>query len=261
MAVDSTAAYGPTRSLLSTAITDSTAAGRALLTAATAAAQRTALGITDIGDLRNYAIGRAIALLGVASPNVALDEPFLDRPGVAHATFNSVAGTIADVETKQGGWKSVTTAAGDGSSASIGTSEADAFISNVATKKWYMLWKFAVPTTVGATTRIEIGMIDTGLSADQPTFGVQGATSTTKFRFTDRTAGVNSTVAIDTAEHVAEMWCVGDSVIHGSIDSETPVTYTTAKSAAQTPYAQILNGTSGSGAQGVQFGYATIITE
>lgn len=238
-----------------------TAAGLAVLGAASAAAQRTALGVVDIGDLRNYAIGQAITLLGITNPTVVIDEPFLNKPGVAHSVFNSTGGTIADVTTKNGGWKSITTAAGAGSSAAIQQSELSAFISNVGTQKWYMCWKFATPTTPDATTRIEIGMIDTGQSADQPTFGVQGASSTTKYRFTDRTAGVNSTVNIDTAEHIGEMWCVGDGVIHGRIDSETPVTYSTAKTAAQTPYAQILNGASGGGAQGLQVGHALYITQ
>jgi hypothetical protein len=211
-------------------------------------------------DLRAYAINRASTLLSVANPVVALEESFAAKPGQTSSYFTTAEGTVADVTTKNGGWKSLSTAGSGGTSAAFYNGQNGGMVSNVGTQKWYMLYKFAVSTAVDAVTRVAIGFIDVGQSADQPTFGVRGASSTTKFRFTDQTAGVNSTIDIDTAVHTAEMWCTGTGVIYGSIDGETPVSYTTAKTAACQAYAQVLEGATAA-VRTAQFGHCIYITD
>lgn len=214
-------------------------------------------------DLRAYALSRARSLLTLSNPVVVLDEPFVSKPGAAPSFWSTAVGTVANDATRPGGWKSVVTPAGAGQSAAIQNSVSGigaGWIDNIGTKKWYMLWLFALAALPDTTTRIEIGNIDTGFGSDQPTFGVQGATSTALFRFTDRTAGVNSAVAVDLLPHIGEFFGFGTGSIGGSIDAEPTKLFTTAKTAACTPYYQALNGATGA-VQGVSFGHAIYISE
>jgi hypothetical protein len=213
----------------------------------------------DTASLREYAIARARAFLGLANP-VIWDEPFLNRPGIANSFFNAVSGTASDVTTLDGGWKRIACAAGAGSSGYIVNGQFSAVVANVGTQKWYQLWVFRIPQAIDAESRHQIGFIDTAFSADEPCLGVQGSSSTTKFRFFDVTAGVDSSVSIDTAVHIGEHGGNGAGTIFGAIDGEATKSYVTAKTAALTPFVQNLNGATG-GVQATDLGQCFVITD
>ncbi len=210
-------------------------------------------------SLRAYAVGRATAFLGLSNP-VIWDEPFLARPGVANSFFSTASGTASDVTSLNGGWKRIACAAGAGSAAYIVNAQFGAIVANVGTQKFYCLWQFRIPQAIDAASVHQIGFIDTGFSADQPCFGVQGSASTTKFRFFDGATGVTSSVNIDQGVHIGEMGGNGAGTIFGSIDGEAIKSYVTAKTAAMTPFVQNANGATG-GVQATDLGQVIIVTD
>lgn len=247
----------PGNTVYPTSIFGSTAAGRAMLTAADAAAQRTLLGIQDVGDLRNYAIARAISLLSLSNPTVVVDESFVAKPGSSPSFF---AGTSTNVSTLSGGWKKI--AAGAVSGNSNAWTQADVStagtVSNVGTQKWYQLWVIKLDAAADSTAQVQFGWINTAFSVVQPLVGMQGASSTTKFRFFDGTTGATSTVNLDTGVHIIEHWGDGAAHINASVDGETAATYTTAKTDHVTPFVQVVTGSGG--AQSASLGHLIIIT-
>lgn len=269
MAVDPTPAYGPTRSFPSSAITDSTAFGRSILTAADATAARALLSIADVGDLRNYAISRAQTLLGLTNPTVVVDEPFEITPGggtTPNSWFSGSSGAGSTVmrTDRNGGWATIqtsTTASRDRNvhNAQIATGPTGCLVSNVGTQKWYQLWLFSIDTTVDSACFLEMGWINTAFSVNQPKIGVLGSGSTTKFRAFDNSTGVDSTISVDTGIHIGEHWSDGTTTIRMSIDGETAVSYTTAKTSAVMPIAQVANGATAAN-RALSLGHCIIIT-
>lgn len=241
----------------SSSISDATATGRSILTAADAAAVRSILSIQNVGDLRNYAITRAITVLGLTNPTVVVDESFVAKTG---SIPNFFAGTSTNDATLSGGWKKISATATPGNStawtqADYATGQA---VSNVGTQKWYQLWLIKLNSAADSTAQVQFGWIDTGFSVVQPLVGMQGPSSTTKFRFYDGTTGATSSVNLDTSVHIIEHWGAGSGSINASVDGEATVSYTTAKTSAVTPFVQIVTGSGG--AQTASIGHLIVIT-
>lgn len=254
----------PGRYVTSTDIVNATAIGRSVLTAADAAAIRTLLSIQDVGDLRNYAISRAQTVLGLTNPTVAVDEPFVSNPRITsggNATSPSFfSGVATNVTSLSGGWKKITAGAIAGNTAAwqnyeLATAQV---VSNVGTQKWYQLWLVKLDAAADSTAQVQLGWIDTGFSVVQPLVGMQGASSTTKFRFFDGSTGATSAVNLDTSVHIIEHWCTGAGSINASVDGETTASYTTAKTNAVSPFVQVVTGSSG--AQAASLGHLVVIT-
>lgn len=215
---------------------------------------------SNVNDLRNYAVSRAITLLGLTNPTVVIDEPFAKAPGTSPSFFPAAGGggTSAQRTDRSGGWTTIASTASAGTDRSINAGGA-CIVSNVGQTKWYQLWLFSIDTTVESGTFMEIGWIDTGVSANQPKIGAIGSGSTTKFRAFDNTSGVNSSVNLDTGIHIGEHWCDGAGNIYMSIDGETAVTYATAKTAACQPIAQVSNGSTAA-VRSVSIGHLVVVT-
>ncbi len=254
----------PGRSISSTGIADSSAIGRSILTASTATAARSALGVSDIGDLRNYAIARAIAVLGLTNPTVVVDESFVSNPRVTsggNATSPSFfAGVATNVTSLSGGWKKITAGAVAGNTSAWQNYELSTaqVVSNVGTQKWYQLWLVKLDAAADSTAQVQFGWIDTGFSVVQPLVGMQGPSSTTKFRAYDGTTGATSSVNLDTSVHVIEHWGAGGGSINISVDGESAASYTTAKTNAVSPFVQVVTGSGG--AQSASLGHLIVIT-
>jgi hypothetical protein len=247
-------------------IVDGTAAGRALMTAADAAAQRALLSITDVGDLRNYAIADAIALLGIATPQVVVDESFNCQPGAGNSVFNAVGGTLAQSTLAQGGWFKLTTAAGAGSNATTHNNQRQIVVTNPSTKKWYVLFDFAVSSALNADSNLRLGLYDASLgTANGVYLGVSGATDPTKFGFFQEkaaaTVGVLSSVAVDLdVVKRGRMWSDGAGHVYGSFNGESSKTFNCDVTNGMMFHLQMLNG-AGGGARAYSFGHALLITE
>lgn len=249
--------YGIQGSIVAADISDSTAAGRAMLTAADAAAQRALLSIEDIGDLRNYAIARAKALLGLTSPpTVVVDEPFVLPTGAAGSFFTSGAST--NVAALNGGWKQITTSATPGNAVNLVNGAFGQVVGNVGAQKWYQLWLFKLDSAADSTAQVQLGWINTAFSLDEPCVGIQGPASTTKFRAFDGAAGVTSAVDLDQAVGIIEHWGDGAGNVYAAVNGESGKTYATAKTQAVTPFVQAVAGSGG--AQAVSLGHLICIT-
>lgn len=276
MAVDSTPAYGPTRSLLSTAISDSTATGRALITAASAAAARTVLGIDDVSTLLSQSIAHAKQVCNFAfSPNVWHADG-VSKPGTAGGRWGTVilsAGStnVADVAGETGGGWVLTTSGASGGIIELlsvpnglglyGASLMPDLVA--AASRWHVEYDFRVNSTPDAQTNLGCGWAKPD-STQGPVLGIQGASSTTKWRlFTPGGSGVSSTVNIDTARHKARIWANGATpgTIFFSVDGETPVSIASvAWGQAACPYMFFGNGTT-LAAQNLNLWNAIYVTE
>lgn len=260
MAVDPTPAYGPSRAITSAQISDFTAAGRAMGTAVDAAAQRALLSIADVGDLRNYAVSRAITLLGLTNPDVAIDESFEAKPTQVPNYFTANGGVAVTQRTdRNGGWTTMATGAGASSTSEIHHGNLPPVVANAGTQKWYQLWVASVDTAIDSASDISMGWFNTAFTAYQPCVGVLGSGSTAKFRAFDHTTGVNSTVNIDTGIHIFEHVGLGTGNVGISVDGETLVTYATAKTAILTPYADANNGATAA-VRSLSVGHLIVIT-
>ncbi|HET7037169.1 MAG TPA: hypothetical protein VFI42_15900 [Thermomicrobiaceae bacterium] len=249
-------------------IVDASAFGRSWLTTADQASARGLLGVSDVGDLRNYAVADAIALLGLTRPQVVVEEPFNNQPGAANSTFSAVGGTLAQSSRGQGGWFQLTTAAGAGSNASCHNNQRQVLVTDVTHKKWYSLFLFALESAVNADSTLRLGLYDASLATTGGVYmGMFGgaAGSTTKFGFFHEQAGVTtgvlSSVNIDLGGiHLGRQYCDGAGNIYGSMDFEAAKTFVGASNVACMAHLQMLNG-AGGGARSYSFGHALLITE
>ncbi|MEP6651811.1 MAG: hypothetical protein ABJA82_00540 [Myxococcales bacterium] len=247
----------PGRGTTAIGISDSTAAGRALLTAASAAAQRAALGISDVTEEASNELVHANTVCAFTLPSVLVTFPALAKPGAAGSAWAQTAGSGTAAITRvasgiRGGALQLTTgasggeidlAAGPVADAAFGGSFVDDLVA--ATSKWHVEYVAKITSTPGATTEWGLGWISPpGLIG--PMMGVRGAQSTAKFRmFQGNTAtGVNSTINIDTNWHRFRMWANGDTLIYFSVDNETPVTLSTTWGAAASPFAWLVQASS-----------------
>jgi hypothetical protein len=208
-------------------------------------------------------------LLGSTNPTTLVDEPFLITPGggtTPNSWFSGSSGAGSTVmrTDRNGGWTTIqtsTTASRDRNihNSQIATGPTGCLVSNVGTQKWYQLWLFSFDTTVDSACFLEMGWINTAFSVNNPKIGVLGSSGTTKFRAFDNTTGVDSTVNIDTGIHIGEHWSDGTTTIRMSIDGETAVSYTTAKTSAVMPIAQVYNGATAAN-RALSIGHCIIIT-
>ena len=134
----------------------------------------------------------------------------------APATFNAQP-------SQDGGQLSLT--GGDGVSLGIAecvsrrtNSQAPIHVANIKTSKWYCVMRFKITVNPPSGGQM-VGMSPFSFDA---TAGVYGTTSTTKYSFTTTNTTILSTVSIDTAMHVVEVW--NDTAnVYLSVDSEKPV--------------------------------------
>lgn len=240
-----------------TVLTIGSAAGRAVLDALTAAAQRTALGIVDLTDEENSALAHANTVCAFTYPSVLAKFPALAKPSQPGSAWVQSAGTGTAAVTRvasgsRGGALQLTTGASGGEIDFVAGAVADgvfagSFVDDLvaATSKWHVEYTAKVTSTPGATTEWGLGWISPP-GTPGPMMGVRGAQSTAKFRmFKGGTAtGVNSTVSIDTNWHRFRMWGNGDGLIYFSVDNETPVTLSTTWGAAAGPFVNLIQASS-----------------
>ncbi len=225
-----------------------TDAGRALLAAATAAAERQAIGLSDLSDGELAGLAHANTVCGFTYPSELWTGDFVAKIGTLGSKWTALLGgsgavSIAQTGTRGGG-NTLTTGATAASYvqliscinglAAYGSALMDDLIA--ATSKWHVESVFKFTSTPDAVTEGGIGWIAPD-GTPEPVFGVRGHQSTTKFRcYVPGTAtGVDSTVSIDTNPHRGRMWANGNGTIYFSIDGETaiPLTgYVTSKPAA-----------------------------
>ena len=259
MAMDATPAYGPSRNLASTAISDSTVTGRALLTATDAAAARAALGIDDVTTIETQSIVHAKTVCSFAYPPFVWRANCVSKPGSAGSEWGGVvlsasSTNVADTSGETGGSFVMTTSGASGGQAEwigvnngLGTYGSSVMPDLVrAQDKWHLEFDFKLNSTPDAQTIFGQGWADSG-GGTTLMIGVQGSGSTTKFRlFATGGFAVNSTINIDTARHRARVWANGSTpgTIFASIDGETPISMSSVTFGTMaTPYGKISNGT------------------
>lgn len=251
----------PGGSVRSISITDSTATGRSLLTCASAAACRTALGLSNIDTFENSATAWCNSVVAFTyTPKVIYADAFSAAGGIGSRWTNLISGTAARTiitapsAQERGGGQQYTTGATASSEAqwipvsnglgAFSMGVADDLVA--ATSKWCVQWDFAYQTTPDAQAGFGLGWINPN-GTSGPVLGVQGSGSTTLFRlYTRAGAGTSSNVTIDNKRHRARMWHDGGvaaGTINWSIDgvAQTPVTgYAWGQPAG--PYGNVFNG-------------------
>lgn len=250
----------PTATFPPSSIQGSTAFSQAFITGASSAATaRTLFGIEDLATQLSQSIAHAKTVCAFAfSPQVLefrMDQRIAGVNGGWGAVILSASSTnTVDSAGETGGSSLLTTSglsAGEVQWLSV-SNGLGVFAGSVmpdlvrAQDKWHYEFDFRLNSTPDAQTNFGQGWIapdgTPGVWA-----GVQGATSTAKFRiFLEGVGGVSSTLNIDTARHRVRVWANGSTPgqIFGSFDGETPVSFTGATfGKAAGPYGHIANGT------------------
>jgi hypothetical protein len=217
-----------------------------------------------------FARQRASELLGLTNPEIFFDTfvtaPIGGEGGETGSVWNTDTGGTGSFERAldaSGGAVRLGTGSDAESSAFMATggnatTVIGAFVPNPVTNKTYCLFLFRYNNTPDANMALRMGVAVSGSSVTTMNVGVRGASSTTHFRFSSGTDGVNSTIAIDSDWHVAEMWTLGDGDCHGSIDSETAVSYTLPSLGTCFPWIIIANGPTAA-AQNFDLGFAAYV--
>jgi hypothetical protein len=245
------------------AVADFPGAARTLLAATTEAAQRAAIGLSDLTDEALGELAHANTVCGFSYPSECrtfdneakigtLGSRWTALPsGATGGLGNSGKGIVTSGW--RGGANQITTGATAGSACSLiaivnglllyGSSLMDDLVG--ATSKWQVEAVIRMDTTPDAQAKMGIGWIDPGGNA-LIFMGVQGSGSTTKFRVWKEGGGgtgATSTVNLDTNPHRLRMWGNGDGKIYFSVDNETPIQLTGQSwGMAATPYVTIENG-------------------
>lgn len=199
-------------------------------------------------SLDAYALQRASDLTGMDAPAIWHDN-FLVPPGDSSSMWKQVDGegpapTI--LSTGAGGVVRLDSGTGINgySLASVAPfSQLIGIVGDVGSgASFYSLFRFRVPTSVTAACAIRLGIARAD-NATSLVLGVRGASSTSFFRFSKGSAGVLSTVAIDTEWHQGELWSPGDGNAYGSIDVEDAVSFSvTSFGASLGPWMIVANG-------------------
>jgi len=99
-------------------------------------------------------------------------------------------------------------------------------VTNTSTAKWYIAFRQKITTTPDANTRALSGLLNTG-STKSVTAGFNGPQSATNFivQYDGAFTGsfIDFGVAVDTAFHVFEIYCNGDTRVRGRIDKGAEV--------------------------------------
>jgi hypothetical protein len=198
---------------------------------------------------------RALGFLGVAANSPTLGEDFDDfcRTGPSSVPANwttAHAGTggsyaIAGVGAG-GGLVRLGTGATAGSQA-IYTNTTGA-IPNVATTKWYIAWRFRIPTTPDAQTKVFVGLFN---QATTKTISVgffpalHAANFVLQYDGSITGTALNLGVPVDTAFHVAEMYGTGSTTLNVVFDgvAKAPVVMASPPTDSVGPSWGVLNGT------------------
>jgi hypothetical protein len=238
----------------------STATGRSLLTCASAAACRTALGITDVSTLESDAIAHANSVVAFTySPHFVWHPPAAAKFSSFGSQWSALVGgtgaTAGVVTGERGGATQLTTGATASSTVELidvpnglgiyGTSFTDDLVA--AGSKWHVQWDMKITTVPDSQTMFEAGWVQPNGGALGVMVGVQGSGSTANYRlFIHGGAGVTGSVAIDTKRHRFRMWHdggVATGTVNWTIDNvaQTALTGVTWGVAA-TPYFRMQNG-------------------
>lgn len=252
----------------------SSAIGRSILTASTASAILTILGIQNVDTWENRAIAHANSVVTFRSAHhtwFGSATAKLGTLGSDWTTLLSGTGAVTIVQSgEEGGCNQITTGVNAASSVegiavvnglgSYGTS----WVSDLAnsTSKWHVTWDFKITTVPDSQAEFAVGWASPA-GAPEVGVGIRGAQSTGFYRlFRQMTAtGVTGTTARDTKRHRAEFWHDG-SVAAGTVNwtfddvAQTALTgYNPASPGA--PYFRIANGTTAAAQTAIlcQYGY------
>ena len=199
-------------------------------------------------SLDAYALQRASNLTGIDAPAIWHDN-FLVPPGDPSSMWRQVDGegpAPIILSTGMGGvvrLDSGTGINGYSHTSVAGFSQLIGVVGDVGNgASFYSLFRFRVPTAVTAACAIRLGIARADNAASL-VLGVRGASSTSFFRFSKASAGVLSTVAIDTEWHQGELWSDGANNACGSIDVEDPVCFSVSSFGASLgPWMIVANG-------------------
>lgn len=178
--------------------------------------------------LNEWLRARATGLVGIADPRNAawLFDDFLESAasltqplGWLPANVGTGAGLMA-ITDEGGGVHQIST--GATAASSVVSINDSAQIRNAATAPWYCATRQKITTAVTAASVAAGGLGDLAATKSIAA-GFVGPLNAANFVFQYdglEPAGsiINSGVAVDTAYHVFEMWCLGDSKIHCAID-------------------------------------------
>jgi hypothetical protein len=217
-------------------ISDATAFGRSLMTTASATTARALLGVSDIGDQRNAAIARAMALCGFTSPPRVWHASMDPAPTTLASAWGTKtgAGTITRILTGADIGSREVAATSGGGYALVGRSEAPSFVdpitANAIGTRWYTRYWMKITSTVPVDGTSDLGFGLQGLDSTYTDFivlGANGGVSGTKFAL-QKFAGssVLSSVSIDGNWHLFETWSNPDTDatgVYGSVDSESAI--------------------------------------
>lgn len=175
-------------------------------------------------------LARGLALTGLPN-DPSMSWWFDDFTGIDSAQaapwtqFNAGSGArLTAVAGTAGGVVRISTGA-TGASISSASTTAGA-VQSEATTKWYAAQRFRVITAIDAVTFAIAGLVNFA-NTKTLAVGVIGALNAVNFiaQYDGNFAGssLNLGVPIDTAFHVFEMYCLGDSVIRARIDGGAEV--------------------------------------
>lgn len=264
----------PGQTTRSTSIVDSTAIGRSILTAASASAILSILGVSNLDSWENRAVAHANSVVTFRAAHHTWFGSVVPKLGTLGsdwtALFSGSGATTIVQSGEEGGCSQITT----GATASSGVegisvvnglgSYGASYISDLtaAAGKWHVTWDWKLTTVPDAQAEFVTGW---ATPAGVPIIGVgvRGAQSTGFYRlFVAGTAtGQTGTVARDTKRHRAEFWhdgSVAAGTINWTIDdvAQTAVTGYSA-GAPGAPYFRIINGSTAAAQTAIicQYGY------
>lgn len=255
-------------------ITDSTVFGRALLTAASAAAQRTALGLLDLSGVEMSALAHANSVCAFTKLPTVWRAYMNPKTATAASKWitHDIGGTGGIVQIVTGadvGGREITTGATANSYCQLSSLEGSTYVQPLSAEligaKWHFECDFKLVTAIDNVTELGIGFNDGALSYGRPLIGVRGHQSTGFFRcFLGVSAtGANSTVAVDlNVWHKLRMWSDGTAgTIYFSVDGETAIALTgLASTGVVGPYIRTHNGATAAN-RGIRNRYAFYTTE
>jgi hypothetical protein len=187
-------------------------------------------------------LDRAQALLPNSSITKVMGNDF---DGTYWYRNAGTSGTITPSTTKKGGVATLSTTATGNRTAILMPTGTLVLLDNAQTSAWYMASRFSVTSAVDAAAGADLRLTATTPGAPQIVLGVIGSISTAFFSWLTQnnagavTASGATTVAVDTAMHVWEIWNDA-TTISFAIDGTVAAT-TAATNAGTNPVAPAIN--------------------